>query len=376
MTRVFQDTKCGLLALLVVLAVSTQPSPVWAEERKAAAVVYHNCTTSTIKIEAQYLIDRDGNRRHLSGQWRLAPGAKSYLLLAGKKLVAHKFVYKLQTADGSTTWSGTCHVLDEDGDFVLKLTEAHLREHRRDARGAKGVPGRKTGRVYLANRTTQPITITCRHYLDGDGKRQQVASGAWVLRPNVRGFLADGGKPFRASRFEFTLKTAEGSTAWHLETFDRDGDLTLVVDAAFLRRHLARLPARRPAGAHAGPDREAVKRAVGKVLLAAVTHAASKKEPRNLGEAIAKTLAIRLRDELIESAMIDLYPRVPRSEIQTARQVICLSLDGKLNLRNLSRQKAKEALLARLKAANRDMANAAVLADFIQDVIEARNRGR
>jgi hypothetical protein len=119
-------------------------------------------------------------------------------------------------------------------------------------------------------------------------------------------------------------------------------------------------------------DDEASKRAVVKILGAGIAHAASQGESDDFGEAILRALAARLRNELVESAMTDVFPKMSASEARAARLVICLALDGNLNLQKLNQQQSKEELIAKLKEANPQIGNAADIADFIGEVLRSR----
>jgi hypothetical protein len=235
----------------------------------------------------------------------------------------------------------------------------------------------QTGRIYVSNPTKQALTLACRYYLDGDGNRQEVR-GVWSIKPGVRGDLKDQGVELRASRFELTLVTEEGKTDWHLKNFDSDGDLTLIVTDELLRQHRARLAPPRAVAARGaaprGPSEQDKKNAVGKIIAAAVLHAIAGNEPENLLEAILVEAARRARDELIEGALKDVFKDRPLREIQAARRVICLSLDGKLTTAHLNEARAKEALLARLKEYDPDIGAGVQIADFIYAVSQARRR--
>jgi hypothetical protein len=122
------------------------------------------------------------------------------------------------------------------------------------------------------------------------------------------------------------------------------------------------------AGDATGPDEQAVQRGIAKILLAALANVAAQEQPKDLGEAIAQQLAIRLRDEAIQSAVGDLYPQLTPAQRQGVRRVICLALDGRLNLENLDRQAARDRLMGQLRQANPDASAAAEVADFIYRV--------
>jgi hypothetical protein len=258
---------------------------------------------------------------------------------------------------------------------------------------------RKTGRVHVINSTAREVTITCRAYYDAFGARQSVKGGSWSVKPFVNGPLDDLGKPLYASRFEFTITSTEGSSQWYSTAFNAAGNLTVTVDADVFRRHLASLPGRAmpaprfvPAPASpapvvrapaAGPSKEAAQRAVGKIIVAALANAAAKAKmakPKNLGEALGQEVlrqaALRVRDAAIEGALKDVFPTRTAREIQAARLVISLELDGKLTLRNLDRARAKEDLLAELRRYDAGAGSAAEVADFIYDVVQAHRRRR
>ena len=142
----------------------------------------------------------------------------------------------------------------------------------------------KSGRVYVNNSTARDVTITCTAYLDSFGGRHNVLGGAWSVKAFGKGYLNDLGKPFYASRFEFTITSTEGTSSWYSTAFNAAGDLTVTVDADVFKRHLAALPARAapkaPAGVARGPTKEAAQRAIVKIRGAAVLDAAAKSEKK------------------------------------------------------------------------------------------------
>ncbi|MBY0231691.1 MAG: hypothetical protein K2W96_20590 [Gemmataceae bacterium] len=230
---------------------------------------------------------------------------------------------------------------------------------------------RKAGLVVITNSTKETFTLACTGYLDERGMPQAIKGGAWVFKPGDRGRLTDLGKDFRASRFDFTLETARGKTRWFADRLDAAGNLSVVVDAKLLERHLAQLA---PAGARGGPTDEDKKNALGKILGAALAQAIARKEPKDLFEAVIIEAARRARDELVEGALKDLFKGRPAREIRAARHVIGLGLDGKLTVAGLSRAQARDDLHARLKAIDPDIAAGAQMAEFIDSVLRAAPR--
>ncbi|NBO92493.1 MAG: hypothetical protein EBV06_09330 [Planctomycetia bacterium] len=243
---------------------------------------------------------------------------------------------------------------------------------------AHGQFAAKAGKVYVANTSGENIVLACVSYIDENGVRQTIKGGAWTIKPDARGHLTDQGTSFTASRFDFTIQTTSGKTDWHVNTLDADGDLTINFDRNLLARHNARLvPPLRLAGAGgggAGPTPREVEAAVGKIIGAAVAQAIASQEPENVFQALLIEAARRVRDELVEGALKDVFSDRPLHEIQAARRVISLGLDGKLSVDALNREQAREALLGRLKAIDPDIGAGAQIADFIYTVLQARKR--
>lgn len=350
---------------LILLA----PTAALAAPKKAGPLVYHNNTASRIRVTATELVTAEGARSSKNAAWDLAPGARSALWMDGKPVVCHRFVYRLTTAEGTSSWTGTCHVLNTRGEFVLELDAGLLAQHRKSATGEK--LKRATARVFVRNAAGQKATVVCRYYLDADGKTRYVKGGSWTLPGNSNGYLNDLGKPLPVSRFEFTLHTADGKTDWSLVA-PESGDIVFVIDAAFLNRHRVALGLK-PAAPAAGAVSEAARqRATVKIITAVLAHAAAtSKRPKDLAEALVQQLALKTRDALIEGALKDVFPTRSGREIAAVRRVIALALEGKLNLNRFRAETAKEELIEALKKADAGAGAAAEVADFIYGVHKA-----
>lgn len=128
-----------------------------------------------------------------------------------------------------------------------------------------------------------------------------------------------------------------------------------------------------PAATTPAPDEEAVKRAVAKIVGATVAHVVSKpRDDDGLGEVLARALAARLRDELIESAFKDVIPALGERGARNARIVLTQYLDGDLSLRSVAAEAAREELVAQLKKTDPGIAAATDVADILYRVIQTR----
>jgi hypothetical protein len=115
---------------------------------------------------------------------------------------------------------------------------------------------------------------------------------------------------------------------------------------------------------------------VTKVVAAVVAHAVAVDRVNNgqggLFDALVIQVARKARDEVIQSAMTDLFPSLTSAEASAARLVICLALDGELTIDRYNQAAARERLAAELRRRNPDFAMAAEVADFIAKVAAAR----
>lgn len=119
------------------------------------------------------------------------------------------------------------------------------------------------------------------------------------------------------------------------------------------------------------PDEEAVTRAIVKILGAVVANELGRDDPEdNILGMLFRGVIREGRDEMIESAVRDLFPDMSRLETQGIRRVISLGLDGQLNERNWRSVSARDQLIARLQRENVELANAARAADFLAKLFE------
>jgi hypothetical protein len=237
----------------------------------------------------------------------------------------------------------------------------------------------KSGSVYYVNRTTAEVKLLGQSYTDSTGRSVSTEGNSWKVKPGQGGYVMLDGRRVVARRFEYTLETADGRSGWFATAtaLDKDGYFVIELTADNLAQH-RRLTGAAIAAAPAGarprqPDADAVGRAIVKILGAGVADAISQPDKEDgFFETILRQAARRGRDELIESAVKDVFPDLKAAEAQSVRRVICLGLDGQLNQRNWAAATAKDDLMARLRRDNPDLASAAEVADFIAKVMESR----
>jgi hypothetical protein len=189
----------------------------------------------------------------------------------------------------------------------------------------------------IHNRSGTTLKVTNLRYVAKDGTTQRI-DAVWTLAPGFNGYLTWNKQKVVARRIEYDLVTDDGKTVnWSAVSrrLDADGDFASVFTADNLATHrqmLGRVVARKPAP---GPTEEQIKRGVVKVIGAAALHAAANREPEDLAQAFAIQLARKGRDELIQSAIGDLFPNLSAEEARAIRVLAIASLDGNLTPRGL-----------------------------------------
>jgi hypothetical protein len=125
----------------------------------------------------------------------------------------------------------------------------------------------------------------------------------------------------------------------------------------------------------ANPNRQ--QQAAGKIVAAVLFHALVeevwKSDPSFLNLVIF-TSARNARDNAIDGALRDLAPNLSGRQILDIRLLITRTAEGRLDIRNLQERAAKDRLIADLREINPDLADAAVLADFLYIVHQATSR--
>lgn len=231
------------------------------------------------------------------------------------------------------------------------------------------------GPVVVKNASDAELTITNLRYVDSLGATQTL-TGEWKLKPGFYGYLKFGPTQDKivARKITYDLVTADGKTVnWSCESIrlDADGDFSSQFTSENLASHqklLGKVPVVALKPAPAGPSEEDVARGVLKALGAAVLHQKAKQVPKDFGEAFVIELARTGRDELIKSAVDDLFPQIAAGDRATLGRLVPLALDGRLTAANLRAAESRDAIANYLKKQNPDFALAAQAADFLYRV--------
>jgi hypothetical protein len=201
------------------------------------------------------------------------------------------------------------------------------------------------GPIVLRNESGAAITITNVKYTDEFGAIQKVV-GQYSVPANFKGYLLNGKNKIRASKFEYDLITDDGKTvAWSCQAkkLDTDGNFVSTFTAANLADHRKLLGVTVPAVEKAnGPTDEQVASGVLKALLAMSLHKEATKEPADFAEAFSVGFAKGARDELIRSAIDDLFPQIGKDASKLSADLTVAALDGRMTSRKLSAAEAHQ----------------------------------
>lgn len=122
-------------------------------------------------------------------------------------------------------------------------------------------------------------------------------------------------------------------------------------------------------------DSERLERVAATVLFAALAHQVSQPQHDDgFFETIGRVVARGGRDLLVESAIVEAIPNLDSSHAASARRLICLWLDDRLDNQNWTHATRREQIIAQLRRDNPAAAQSVVLVDLIQRVIEMRSR--
>lgn len=232
------------------------------------------------------------------------------------------------------------------------------------------------GPVVFKNESGVKLTLTNFRYVDRLGQTRTLPV-EWELRPGFYGYLTHGVGQSKivAKKIMYDLVTADGkSEGWFCNSvaLDGDGDFSSRITAENHARHLQDLGKTpvvtfKPAAAR-GPTEEQIASGVVKALGAAVLHQKASQVPDGIVESFAVELARKGRDELIKSAVDDLFPQMPMKDRATLGRLVPLALDDQLTDDNLRAAEAKDAIVDYLREKNPDFALASQAADFLYRV--------
>jgi hypothetical protein len=234
--------------------------------------------------------------------------------------------------------------------------------------------------MVFKNSTDTTLVIESEKVVDSLGEYNPKLT--WTLRPGAYTYLnnSSGGKIF-ARQFACVVKAGgkDGRWTWTLNGADANGNFVMEFTQDTLRAQLGGQVVGGPGTAPPpnGPTQQQMQNATVKILIAAIAHHAAKKAREKpgagLGEAVAEGLALGVRDGAIQSALRDLFPRLTPRQSGDVQRLLSSALDGQLILDN-DAQQAKQRLINDLRNVDPNLADAAVIADFIYMVSQRRPR--
>jgi hypothetical protein len=119
-----------------------------------------------------------------------------------------------------------------------------------------------------------------------------------------------------------------------------------------------------------GPTDDQIAAAVVKTVGALVLHISSKPKPNDSDwDRVGKNLARIARDELIDSALMDVFSDNTPAERAAVRSLAVLALDGQLS-------RDRDRIMAQLQQTNPDMANLVEIDEFLIELAQAADRNR
>lgn len=241
-------------------------------------------------------------------------------------------------------------------------------------------PGVKSAPVAFKNSTNQTLEIVCETVVNDFG--EYPLSRAWTFKPGDFLYLTDSAnQKIQAKKINYTVRTPGKTSRWNSVSPGPDANGYFVAEFSQqnLQTHLGGVVVAGFRGGN-GPTQQQMENGAVKIVLACVAHAIAKQaaEAPNAGfaEFLALQLAINVRDQAIRSALNDLFPGLSPRQSSDLQRLISPATDGRLNLNNLDQQQAKQRLAADLRAIDPNLANVAVIADFIFTIHQMQQRNR
>jgi hypothetical protein len=235
-------------------------------------------------------------------------------------------------------------------------------------------PAVQAAPLAFKNSTHLTLEIEAESIRDGLGLDNPIRL-KWTVKPGDYTYLADQNNVrIQATRFSYRVQTPGKTSRWSCNSNGpgANGSFTVEFTPENLRTHTGEVLVMRPPfqpPPQNGPTQEQMNAAGGKVILAVIAHAAARevvrKNPNGIAEQIAEGIAKGVRDEAMRSALRDLFPGLTQGQSRDIQTLLSGAADGRLNIRNLGQQEAKQRLINDLRSRNPDLADAAAVAEFI-----------
>ena len=186
---------------------------------QASPLKVRNETEHDIKLEFNYYIDLDGNRRTPRGTWSIKAGKSSHPTYEGDRIGAAEVSVKLRTKYGEKRWKWEI----EDGKPLTVVVKD------------KHVASRYTGPVRILNDTNQTVTVHLDYWVDGNGEKH-MSDASWIFQPGRDSPLQDHGKDLIVSKVSIVVKNSYGKKTWTWTKRDSSGRLTCRLDPESLHQ--------------------------------------------------------------------------------------------------------------------------------------------
>lgn len=386
----------ALLVAMTLVCGAATPTVARAQDGgRAGILTFNNHTMHPVTIESAVCIDADGRKFSPNLVWHVKAGDFTRLLgLGNEKLTLRQFSAHV-TAGGKkhalSTWNAK--FVNANGEFVCLLLPTELNVL--DTRVVPRQPGRNdlaftSVRRLAATDGIDPLGKVPTHIYDVDwpaNTRVQVDMTSTDFDTYLRiedsagNNLAsddDSGGSLNARlalninkgrRFRIYATSYKGTGTYRL-TVTELGNAPPMLAQGGGRPAFAAGP--RGGAGNPGPTQQQLEAAAGNIIVAVIADeiakAALRDDPNSILNRIGAGIAFEARNGAIRGAVGNLFPQMSPLQRNDLQLLISNAIDGRLNLRNVGQDQAKVRLINDLRNIDPDMANAAIVADFIYSV--------
>lgn len=187
------------------------------QKSRYGSVRVENLTDHQIQLIARQWTDETGFSVLSRLRWTLEPGAETQLANNNQPLRASAFLFRVQTAAGSTPDEGRVWQASYDsGDsLVVRVTPSMIKRT-------------SSGPVHFVNNSYQTLSITCETYVDRAGRTLNYSNSA-VLEHGDTFAPMVGGAPLVASQVTYRVKTQGGERRLAGGELNPDGRLLIAL---------------------------------------------------------------------------------------------------------------------------------------------------
>lgn len=333
-------------------------SPVAAQAPNSGVYVA-NRTDRKIDFEIVRYVGLDGTSRTMNRHWTFEPGKQSFLGDESMKKFAAKQAIFLVSAGGKDC-KYQIDTRDTDGDLNFTFTPACLESH-------TNLVTSRAGKIYVRNTIEQALEMRVDVLVDGDGVRHPMGT-TWNIGSNSKGFLKLDGSNIAASFVHFSVRQPGATySGWKTSplALDADGDLLIVLES----RMLAVGAIRNGRNLRLTADQDAVGRAIGKMLAAAIANGAGHaNDDDSFLQFLGKAIVHSTRDELVLSALADAFPTSTTGDRKSIAHVVGKIFDGRLDPADLTVESVKAEIKSALRTEDPQMAEVIEVVEMLANL--------